>query len=301
MKALQYTPTPIVEWKDASLPVRIRVKLEHCNHPFVSGNKWWKLKYNLEEAHRLGFKTLLTFGGAYSNHIFATAAAAEELGFDSIGMIAGEEVSNPTLTFARSKGMRLHFVTRSDYRTKAGKEFIDRLAGTFGDFYLIPEGGSNELAVKGCAELGAMLLSEASFDVVCMPVGTGGTMAGIISAMDKSKAVVGFSSLKGIPTLIDDIKQLITKEDCSWSIDSDYHFGGYAKRTPGLDDFIRSVRAEQGIDLDYVYTAKMMYGILDLARRGRFKRGSAILVIHTGGLQAGLYSQATQRGSGTPL
>jgi 1-aminocyclopropane-1-carboxylate deaminase len=288
LEPLSYSASPVIEWKDARLPVKVVVKLEYLNHPYVSGNKWWKLKYNLAEAQRRGFATLLTFGGAYSNHIFATAAAAHELRLKSIGIIRGEAVSNPTLDFAQGKGMTLHFVSREDYRSKTQPGFISKLVADYGAFYLIPEGGSNELAVKGCIELGTKLQSEIFFDTICLPVGTGGTMAGIISAMDTSKRVLGFSGLKGPGNLPGEVEALTTKQDCSWEIIPDYHFGGYAKRNPVLDDFIDTAKKDHGLDLDPVYTSKMMFGVLDLARKGKFKKGSTILVLHTGGLQAGL-------------
>jgi len=285
----------VVEWQEDGLPVRILIKLEYLNHPHVSGNKWWKLKYNLAEARKLGLSTLLTFGGAYSNHIFSTAAAAQELGFKSIGVIRGEEVNNPTLHFARSKGMHLHFVSRNDYRNKTQPDFIESLTREFGAFYLIPEGGSNKQAVSGCVEFGEMLLSENTFDSVCLPVGTGGTMAGIISAMDRGKSVLGFSTLKGASSLAGDVMKWTTRQDCAWELVEDYHFGGYAKRTVVLDDFINAARTEHNVDLDLVYTGKILFGVLDLVRQGRFKKGSTVLVLHTGGLQAGLYDQTIQR------
>ena len=154
---LKYFDTPIVEIRSkeaGSAGVRILVKREDLNHPIVSGNKWWKLKYNLEEARKGETRTLLTFGGAYSNHIYASAGAAKELNLKSIGVIRAEEVLplNAILAFAKTCGMKLHFVSREDYRKKAEEHFIENLRVRFGDFYLIPEGGSNSLAVKGCAE-----------------------------------------------------------------------------------------------------------------------------------------------------
>lgn len=288
MKQLSYSETPVMEWQDPRLPVQLFVKLEYLNHPVVSGNKWWKLKYNLEEAHRREAKVLLTFGGAYSNHIFATAVAANELGIGSIGIIAGEEVSNPTLDFARSKGMRLHFITRHDYRRKTDADFIVELTKSFGDFYLIPEGGTNEQAIRGCAELGARLQAETPFDVLCLPVGTGGTMAGIVSALNSDKSVAGFASLKGGEFLKNEVKAWLPSHTCDWRIETAYHFGGYAKRTHALDEFITRSRTQHGIDLDPVYTGKMMFGVIDAAVNGAFPRGSRVLALHTGGLQAGL-------------
>lgn len=286
---LTYSKTPIVEWRDNQLPVRILIKLEYLNHPLVSGNKWWKLKYNLQEMQRQGHTTMLTFGGAYSNHIFATAAAAKETGVKSIGIIRGEEVSNPTLTFAKKMGMQLHFMSREEYRHKTDPDFVDTLTRRFGDFFLIPEGGTNELAVRGCAEFGALVQSEKEFDFICLPVGTGGTMAGIVSAMNPEKHVIGFASLKGADFLSDEVRSLSGQPVCQWRLETNYHFGGYAKRTAMLDDFIAQTKAAQNIDLDPVYTAKMMYGVIEMARNNNFPAGSTVMVVHTGGLQGGLY------------
>jgi len=273
--------------------VRIIIKREDQNHPFISGNKWWKLKYNLEEAARQNKKTLLTFGGAYSNHLYATAAAAHELGFKSIGIVRGEEVLplNNTLKFARENGMSLHYISREDYRVKSQPEFIHQLQKQFGDFYLIPEGGTNELAVKGCAEF-AETFSSQSFDYVCLPVGTGGTMAGIITGLKGRKEIIGFPVLKNGEFLIDDIKSLLPPSNINtnWRLITDYHFGGYAKTTPALMEFIRLFERDHNIPLDQVYTGKMMWGIFDLIKKNYFKKGSTILAIHTGGLQGRSWS-----------
>ncbi len=176
---IKHDKTEIIELKSQifeQFEVKLLLKREDLNHPFVSGNKWWKLKYNLEDVLKTGQTTLLTFGGAYSNHIYATAAAAHELGLNSIGVIRGEETLplNPTLAFVKTKGMKLHYVSREAYRNKTEQAFIKQLHDQFGDFYLIPEGGTNELAVKGCAEFGKRLTDEVDFDYLCLPIGTGG-------------------------------------------------------------------------------------------------------------------------------
>jgi 1-aminocyclopropane-1-carboxylate deaminase len=284
---LRYQETPIQEIHDerlAKADVRLLIKREDLNHPLVSGNKWWKLKYNLEEAACNNFKTLLTFGGAYSNHIFATAAAAEELGFKSIGIIRGEETLplNPTLLFAKEKGMQLHYLSRNAYRTKTPS---DQYLRKFGDFYSIPEGGSNLLAVKGISEFTARL--NIHYDYICCPVGTGGTLSGLIEGVSENKKIIGITVLKGGEFLTDEIKKLSEKSNhvSNWRIITDYHFGGYAKQTPQLIEFITSFRATHKVPLDFVYTAKMMSGIYDLISKGFFKRGSTVLAIHTGGLQ----------------
>ena len=288
---LSYTPTPIQEIKDTLFDdhgLHVFVKREDLNHSHVSGNKWWKLKYNLEEALRQGYGTLLIFGGAYSNHIYATAAAAKELGLNSIGIIRGEKTLplNPTLAFAESCGMKLHYVSREAYRNKTQEHFIDELKSRFGDFYLIPEGGTNELAVKGVMEFAQKLRQEFEFDYCCLPIGTGGTMAGLINGFNGEKNVWGFSALKGGDFLAADVnKYLNAKEDISWQIISNYHFGGYAKSNDELLKFMNSFNKSHGITLDFIYTAKMMYGVYDLIRKEKFKSGSTILCVHTGGLQ----------------
>jgi 1-aminocyclopropane-1-carboxylate deaminase len=290
---LSYTETPLLEIVDPFIReavVRLLIKREDLNHPEVSGNKWWKLKYNIEKALEQKSGTLLTFGGAYSNHIFATAAAAAEMGLKSIGIIRGEETLplNSTLSFAKSRGMRLHYVSREEYRRKGDDVFKEELRKQFGEFYLIPEGGTNELAVQGCSEFAEKILSEAVYDYLCLPVGTGGTMAGIIRGLNGNKRVIGFSSLKGGSFLEDDIRNLLGEESKSlsnWEIRTEYHFGGYAKSTSGLQEFILREKKNHRLLLDEVYTSKMMFGIYDMISKSKFERGSVILAIHTGGLQ----------------
>jgi len=290
---LKYHETPVQEIHDPlldSFGLRLLVKREDLNHPFVSGNKWWKLKYNLTEAKKLGKKKILTFGGAYSNHIYATAAAAKETGFESVGIIRGEETQplNSTLAFAKEQGMHLHYVSRETYRNKTDEKFIDDLRTIFGDFYVIPECGTNALAVKGCEELGNKILSEIDFDVVCLPVGTGGTMAGLINGLGGKKEVLGFSVLKGGEFLEKEVARFLTvegKQSPCWAIKTDYHFGGYGKKTLGLENFIMAQRASHHLALDEVYTGKMFFGIYDLISQSNIKRGSTVLGIHTGGLR----------------
>jgi 1-aminocyclopropane-1-carboxylate deaminase len=251
-------------------------------HPFISGNKWFKLKYNLIEAKKLGHDTLLTFGGAYSNHIAATAFSAKDKRFKSIGIIRGEEnfPLNPTLHFARENGMELHYVSRADYRLKSTPRFLEQLKAQFGDFYLIPEGGSNELSIQGTAEI---LEENDTQDYICCPVGTGGTIAGIINTSTDKQTVLGFSAIKGIYALEKDIKNWTTKNN--YKFISNYFGRGYAKVNEGLVNFINEFNITHDIPLDAIYTGKMMMGILDLVAKDYFPRGSSILAIHTGGLQ----------------
>ncbi len=285
---IKYHKTSIKELKSQiseQSGVRLLIKREDQNHPFVSGNKWWKLKYNLEEAVKNGHTLLLTFGGAYSNHIYSTAAAAHELGLKSIGIIRGEEAVplNPTLSFAKASGMQLHYVTREAYRNKTEASFIEQLHSQFGNFYLVPEGGTNELAVKGCVEFATQLRSEVDFDYLCLPVGTGGTIAGLAEGLSESKKIIGFPALKGATFLEEEIKKYTLKKN--WQLVYDYHFGGYAKVTKELTEFMDQFESEFNIPLDPIYTSKMMFGVMDLIKKKSFEPGSRILTIHTGGLQ----------------
>lgn len=269
--------------------IQVYIKREDLLHAQISGNKFRKLKYNLIKARQFNQRTLLTFGGAYSNHIAAVAAAAHEFGFNSIGIIRGEELAdkidpNPTLNKAQQHGMQLHFVSRADYRRKTESEFIQQLIEQYGEFYLIPEGGSNHLAVQGCAEI-LTTHDRQQFDYVCCAVGTGGTLAGIIESSAPSQTVLGFAALKG-DFLQAQIQQWTAKTN--WRLISDYHCGGYAKTTPALLHFIQQFYQRTGIPLEPIYTGKLMFGLMDLIQRGHFAPHSRILVIHTGGLQGNL-------------
>lgn len=286
---LTYTSTPVQTISNSFFDehdVKVFVKREDLNHPFVSGNKWWKLKYNLEEAKKLEYNTLLTFGGAHSNHIYATAASAKEIGFKAIGIIRGEELSvqdNATLRFAEAQGMDLHFISRSDYRKKNDPDFTEKLTQQFGKVYIIPEGGTNDLAVKGIAEFGIQLRQEIDFDYLCCAVGTGGTLAGFINALPDKK-LIGLSSLKG-NFIQDEIKKLEYGNSTNWSVNNDYHFGGYGKFNHELMDFIIKTENEFNIPLEQVYTGKMFFGVMDLIAKKFFPSGSKVLLLHSGGLQ----------------
>lgn len=275
----QYIPLPI------ELGVELFIKREDKIHSYISGNKYRKLKYNLIEAEKLGFKTLLTFGGAYSNHISAVAYVGKKFGFKTIGIIRGEELAskiqdNPSLKFAQSCGMQFKFITRSDFRVKTSENFIKQLKEEFGAFYLIPEGGTNNLAIKGCEEI--LTETDKNFDYVCCAVGTGGTISGLIKSSNSNQNILGFSVLKG-DFLRQDISKFVINKN--WELITDYHFGGYAKINNELVTFINQFKKEHHIPLDPVYTGKMMYGILDMISKNKFLKGSKILAIHTGGLQ----------------
>jgi len=271
--------TPVLKEKE----VRLFIKRIDKVHSFVSGNKWFKLKYNLLEAEKQGFNTLLTFGGAYSNHIAATAFAAKEKGLISIGIIRGEEYLplNPTLRFAIESGMKLHYVSRNYYREKNSSDFLVKLKAKFGDFYLIPEGGSNELAIKGAAEI---LDTSDTQDYICCAVGTGGTIAGIINGSNDRQTVIGFPAIKGFEQLEKDIDNWTNATN--YKFINDYVGNGYAKINSELVDFINEFNATHIVPLDAIYNGKMMMGILDLLDKDYFQKGSSVLVIHTGGLLA---------------
>jgi len=280
---LQQIREPFLTKKGISL----YLKREDLIHPWISGNKWRKLKYNLLEAKNRGYEQLLTFGGSYSNHIYASAAAAHESGLESIGIIRGEETLplNSTLQFAKDNGMKLHYISRSKYRDKKELWLIDNLRKQFGEFYLIPEGGSNALAVKGCAEIKTDI--NVPYDVISSPVGTGGTLAGLIASHDNKVCVLGFSALKGDGFLEQEVKELINDypKKSQWSIDYRYHFGGYAKIKPELIAFMHSFHSTHQVVLDPIYTSKMMYGLYDMIRSDEFIPGTTIIALHTGGLQ----------------
>lgn len=261
------------------------IKRDDLIHPFVSGNKFRKLKYNLEEAKAEGNNTLLTFGGAFSNHIAAVAAAGREMGFKTVGIIRGEELEhkvnvNSTLEFARKCGMELHFITREKYSNKNNPEYMEILGNTFPNCYILPEGGTNALAVKGCTEI--LEEEDKKFQYICVPVGTGGTLAGIVKGSHENQKVLGFSALKGTFQ-----QQEVTAHTSkiNYSIMDTYCFGGYAKIEIELVRFINEFRYKTAIPLDPVYTGKMMFGIFDLIKKGAIEENSRILAVHTGGLQ----------------
>ena len=269
----------------AQKQVTLTVKREDLIHPLISGNKYRKLKYNLIEARAKGFDTLLTFGGAYSNHIAATAYAGKLHGIKTIGVIRGEELAhkwqhNPTLKLACGYGMRLHFVSRKEYREKDRPSYLQGLQDRFGRFYPLPEGGTNALAIRGCGEI--LGPKEADFDVVCCAVGTGGTLAGMANSAPENQQVLGFSVLEA-SSLGEDIRKFASEE--RWRLVPDYHFGGYAKVTRELILFINEFKAQTGIPLDPVYTGKMLFGLFDMIGKDAFRPGTKILAIHTGGLQ----------------
>jgi 1-aminocyclopropane-1-carboxylate deaminase len=271
--------------KTSNLTITLSIKREDLLHPFVSGNKFRKLKYNILEAKELNHHLLVTFGGAFSNHIAAVAFACHEAGIQSVGIIRGDELEgkileNPTLQFAQNCGMKFEFVSRDVYQNKASDDFAYQLEKKYGRHYLLPEGGTNELAIKGCEEI--LTNQDAEFDYICCAVGTGGTISGIINRVNENQKILGFPALKG-DFLKDEIRKFVKNNN--WELITDYHFGGYAKVTNELVSFINRFYEDTKIPLDPVYTGKMVYGVLDLISKNYFPNGSKILMIHTGGLQ----------------
>jgi 1-aminocyclopropane-1-carboxylate deaminase len=285
-------PTPLQRLSNAGTEraaVRLYIKRDDLIHPTVSGNKWRKLKYSLLEAQAYGEQTVLTFGGAYSNHLYATAAAGRASGLKTIGIVRGLELEtkeNATLQFCREQGMALHFVTREEYRQRNSEDYLKRVSERFGNPYLIPEGGTTGLALKGVAEMVGEVQDQLDMtpDFFATAAGTGGTAAGILSA---GADVLAFSALKGGDFLANDIHRLlqVSQEPGNLTLLTDYHFGGYAKWNNELLDFMQDFRVEFDIRLEQVYTAKMFYGLFDLIEKGYFKAGTTIVAVHTGGLQ----------------
>lgn len=272
-------------FSDKERNIEVYIKREDLIHPFVSGNKFRKLKYNLAEAKKQNRKTLLTFGGAFSNHIAAVAFTGKLEGFKTIGIIRGDELAdkvenNPTLKFASENGMQFEFVSREMYRYKNDEAFLSELEDKFGDFYLIPEGGTNELAVKGCEEI--LTEEDENFNYIACAVGTGGTIAGIIKSSMPNQQVLGFPALKG-DFLQNEIRNFA--DETNWQLINGFEFGGYGKVTQELITFMNDFYAKTQILLDPIYTAKMVFGVRSLIEKGFFPDNTKILLIHTGGIQ----------------
>ncbi len=267
-------------------------------HPFISGNKWRKLKYNIEEFQKTGKEWLVTFGGAYSNHIVATACAGKEFGIKTIGIIRGEEhdeKTNPVLRFASECGMKLIFVSRDEYlkmRLEVGSwkpekslnDLLNRLSSfqfPVSNFYLLPEGGSNSLAAKGCEEIIEDI--PVDFDYICCACGTGTTLAGIINGLKENQLAIGIAVLKGGEFLADEVKKYSGDKN-NFRLLLDYHFGGYAKSTEELDDFCKTFMEKTAIPIEPVYTGKLFFSLYDLAKEDFFSENKTIVVVHTGGV-----------------
>ncbi|GAA4314300.1 pyridoxal-phosphate dependent enzyme [Pontixanthobacter gangjinensis] len=266
--------------------IELWIKREDLLHPEVSGNKFRKLKYNLLRASEEGKSKILTFGGAHSNHIAATAAAGKILDLGMTGIIRGEELEgaedkwSPTLKYARDCGMKFEFLSREDYREKDTAAFMERLNLKYPDTYIIPEGGTNQLAIQGCEEI--LSREDKKFDFICASVGTGGTLAGLINSSQVNQKVLGFSALKA-DYLRNEISKMV--KSSNWELLVDHHFGGYAKVNAALINFMNDFSKKHKIILDPVYTGKLVFGIFELVKQGFYPANSKILAIHTGGLQ----------------
>ncbi|MDG2280765.1 MAG: pyridoxal-phosphate dependent enzyme [Flavicella sp.] len=270
--------------------VRLFVKREDALHPVISGNKYRKLFYKIAFAKKKGYSKLWTFGGAFSNHILATAGAGFEFGFKTVGIIRGEELgvdiektllNNETLRRAKDYGMQFEFISRSDYKEKSSQSFLLTLKQKYPNAYILPEGGTNDKAIQGCEEI--LNDHTEDFEFICCAVGTGGTISGIINSSSKHQQVLGFPALKG-DFLENEIKGNKVNKN-NWEIIPDYHFGGYAKINEELITFNNNFFNTSGVLLDPVYTGKMFYGIVDMVNKDKFAKGTKILAIHTGGLQ----------------
>ncbi len=268
----------------------ISIAREDLIHPEISGNKLRKLKYNLLEAERLGKKQILTFGGAYSNHIAATAAAGREFGFETIGIIRGEELSadsNETLKKASEDGMRLHFWSRSDYKMRSDKQLLLRLETDFPDAWLIPEGGANFLGIQGCGEIISGLSNLGSYTHILTPCGTATTLVGLICKLQKHQKAIGISVLKEnfLNQAVENQLACMPSVYGSWEINSTQVGQGYAQADGQLIEFIGRFFELSGIFAEPVYTGKMLLALQQLCQEYYFPTASKILVIHTGGLQ----------------
>ncbi len=261
------------------------VKRDDLIHPIISGNKWRKLKYILNHALQNGAHTIISMGGAYSNHLHALAYVGKQLNLKTIGYIRGERPKkySPTLLDLQQWGMVLIFVSRTDYRALRNYKRYDELPGIQAGEYWLPEGGATKLALKGVAEIVAEI--DLDFNFLCVPCGTGTTLAGLIEASSDDHEIIGFSALKGGDFLTRDIEKLNIFSHLNWTVLLDYHFGGFAKYNEELLQFLENFTARHAIELEQVYTGKMFYGLYDLIRQDHFKAGQKIIAIHTGGLQ----------------
>ena len=250
-------------------------------HPVISGNKWFKLKYYLEDAVTQKKKNIITFGGAWSNHIVATAAACKLCGLNATGIIRGEEPAtvSPTLKQAKEMGMQLIFISREDYKTKKIPEIFSP-----DEYYLIPEGGYGQIGAKGAAEIYGHCDKENYTQILCA-AGTGTMLAGLINEAMSQQKLTGISVLKNNDGLLENVRCLLKNDSVNFQVIHDYHFGGYAKHTDKLLNFMNKLYDQTGIPSDFVYTGKLFFAVNDLAEKKFFPKGSKLLLIHSGGIQ----------------
>ena len=268
--------------------IELWMKRDDLLHPIISGNKWRKLKYIIDHALSLQKDTIISMGGAWSNHLHALAFAGKMLDLKTIGIIRGERPAhfNPTLSDLEAWGMNVKFASRHDYRQLRQHKYCTDLPGLELQEYWLPEGGAVEFALAGVREMVAEI--DQVYDSICVSCGTGTTLAGIISTVSSKASVIGFAALKNADFLYADVAEFLLQQPpirCPWTISLDYHFGGFAKTSVELQAFIEDFENNNGIALDHVYTGKMMFGIYDLIRKNWFKPGQRIIAVHTGGLQ----------------
>jgi 1-aminocyclopropane-1-carboxylate deaminase len=265
--------------------IELWMKRDDLLHPIISGNKWRKLKYSLHHALSSGADTLISMGGAYSNHLHALAYAGKALGLNTTGIIRGEQPKTltPALCDMQNWGMKLKFISRSDYRLLRQYKGCHDLPGLKPGEYWLPEGGAQALALNGVAELVNEI--DVAYDILCVPCGTGATLAGMINAVPNQVSVIGFAALKNAGFLRTDVESLLPHPSANWQINLDYHFGGFAKINTELMAFITKFEHKTGIPLEPLYSGKMMYALYDLIAKHSFNPGQRIIAVHTGGLQ----------------
>lgn len=286
----QFSASPLTRISDEALSTRrveLWIKRDDLLHPIISGNKWRKLKYALNHALYNQVDTLISMGGAYSNHLHALAFAGQQLAVKTAAFVRGErpEHLNPTLIDLQQWGMQLRFVSRSDYRQLRQYKRYDSLPDLVSGQYWLPEGGATDFASQGVADIMSEIKQQ--FDVLMVACGTGATLAGLITAAPHDLHLIGVSALKGGAFLNADVKQWLPHAVSHehWQILLDYHFGGFAKNTPELRQFMRQFTAEHDVPLEPVYTGKLLFAFYDLLKQGYFQPGQRILIVHTGGLQ----------------
>ncbi len=283
-----FKPSILIKIDDPLLDryqIKLWIKRDDLLHPIISGNKWRKLKYTLDHARSEGADTLISMGGAYSNHLHALAYVGKALGLKTIGFVRGEQPKTltPTLSDLQNWGMVLKFVSRFDYRLLRQYKGCYDLPGLKPRQYWLPEGGAQPLALKGVAELVNEI--DIAYDILCVPCGTGATLAGIIDRVPDQVSVMGFAALKNAEFLQADVESLLPRPCSNWQINMDYHFGGFAKTSAELMTFMTDFEFKTGIPLEPVYTGKMIYALYNLITKHTFKPGQRIIAVHTGGLQ----------------
>jgi len=294
-------PSPIQRFNfpdGVGAEVNFFLKRDDLIHKHISGNKWRKLKYNLLNAEAKKFNTVLTFGGAFSNHLAATVYACKQVGLKSIGVVRGEEVDleNPTMKFVRKNGMEIFPISREEYNLKTDEGYIQGLHEKFGAFYLIPEGGANFYGINGAQEIVTEKPEDfKNIDIVCCSAGTATTISGILASDLFDFKTLCFSPFKGGGFLKDEIKKQllfgfwdedwVTEKLNSVEVILDYHFGGFGKTKPELIEFVNWIKEETQIQFDLLYNGKMLFAIHDLCKQGYFSKNQNVMIIHTGGIQ----------------